>query len=112
MTAILRLFLCLCAGMVLLVVVRQVRKAHFNTEDSLFWLILVLGLVVVAVFPETAYFFSNLLGFQSPSNFVFLVVIALLLGRVFSLQTELVALKRKVNTLIQEIALQSNMENK
>lgn len=105
MTGVLRAFLAICAAVVFIFVARQVKKARFGAADSLFWLLLSAGLIIVAVFPGIAYFFSRLLGFQSPSNFVFLVVIALLLAREFSQQSELVALRRKLASLVQESSL-------
>lgn len=48
---------------------------------------------------------ADLLGFQSASNFVFLAVIAILLWRLFRLQESVVALRGKLTTLVQEIAL-------
>lgn len=105
MSGVLRIFLVACAVVVFAFVARQVKRARFNAGDSLFWLLLSAGLIIVAIFPNIAYFFSGLLGFQSPSNFVFLVIIALLLAREFSQQEELVTLRRKVTSLVQEVAL-------
>lgn len=105
MTEILRVFLAISAIVVFLFVARQVKKARFGATDSLFWLLLSGGLIIIAVFPGIAYFFSQLLGFQSPSNFVFLVIIGLLLAREFSQQAELVVLRRKLTSLVQEVAL-------
>ena len=105
MTLPLRLFLIASAVIVLAFVFRKIAKSKFDVADSLFWLLVSAGLVLVALFPGIAFFFSSLLGFQAASNFVFLVIIALLLYRVFSMQSELVALRRKVTSLVQEIAL-------
>lgn len=105
MSGELRAFLAVGAALVLLLVIRKIRRSQFDAADSLYWLGLSAGLLVVAVFPQIAYFFSGLLGFQSPSNFVFLVMIALLLAREFSLQAQLAALRRKVTALVQEVAV-------
>lgn len=105
MSGELRAFLAGGAALVLLLVIRKIRRSQFDASDSLYWLGLSAGLLVVAVFPQIAYFFSGLLGFQSPSNFVFLVMIALLLAREFSLQAQLSALRRKVTALVQEVAV-------
>lgn len=112
MTPVLRIFLIVCAALMLVFVFRKIRKSQFDTADSLFWLLLSLGLVFSAVFPGVIYFFSDLFGFTAPSNFVFLAVIALLLIREFSLQAEVAKLRRKLTTLVQEIALSSKNDNK
>ena len=101
----LRVFRIASAVVVLVFMFRKISRSKFDVSDTLFWLFFSAGLVVVAVFPSIAFFFSSLLGFQSASNFVFLVVIALLLYREFTMQGELVALRRKVTSLAQEAAL-------
>lgn len=111
MSLSLRLFLVASAVIVLIFVSRKIAKSKFDVSDSLFWLFISVGLVLVAIFPQIAFFFSSLLGFQSASNFVFLAVIALLLYRELSIQGELVALRRKVTSLVQEIALSNKNEN-
>jgi len=106
--SILRGALIICALLMLVFVTRKVRKSQFDTADSLFWLFLSGCLLIVAIFPGIAYFFSNLLGIQSPSNFVFLAVIGLLMIREFTIQAQLSQLRRKTATLAQEIALRES----
>ena len=62
---------------------------------------------MLAVFPELAAWLAHLLGFQAASNFVFVYVIAVLVMRDFSSTVKIAALRKKINGLIQEIALRS-----
>ena len=112
MNPVLRGALVLCAFLMLVFVIRKLRKAQFDTSDSLFWLLLIGCLLIVAIFPQIAYFFSDLLGIQSPSNFIFLAVIGLLTIREFTIQAQLSQLRRKMSALVQETALnkRSKME--
>lgn len=112
MNPILRGALVLCAFLMLVFVIRKLRKAQFDTSDSLFWLLLIGCLLIVAIFPQIAYFFSDLLGIQSPSNFIFLTVIGLLTIREFTIQAQLAQLRRKISTLIQETALRDHSKEK
>lgn len=105
MTGNLRIFLLLGAVLLLVLVARKIKKSQFDTHDTFFWLGLSVLLIVAAAFPQLVYAVSALLGFQSASNFVFLAVIAILLWRLFRLQENVVTLRRKLTTLIQEIAL-------
>lgn len=105
MTTNLRIFLILGAIFMLVMVARKIKKAQFETRDTFFWLGLSVLLIIAAVFPRAVYFISGLLGFASASNFVFLVVIAILLWRLFRLQENVALLKRKLTTVAQEIAL-------
>ena len=64
----------------------------------------------MTLFPYTtlfrsAFVLSDLFGFQSPSNFVFLAIVAILLIKEFTASVEIAKLKSKVTYLVQEIAL-------
>ena len=105
MTTNLRILLIVGAVLLLILVARKIKKAQFDTHDTFFWLGLSVLLIIAAAFPQLVYLASNVLGFQSPSNFVFLAVIAILLWRLFRLQENVSFLRRKVVTIAQEIAL-------
>ena len=101
----LRVLLIVAAVCALGVVGRQVKKEKLLIEDAVFWVVSAAILVIVAVFPDVAINLAYDLGFMSASNFVYLVIIALLLWQVFVCSSEISRLKVKVNELAQEIAL-------
>lgn len=101
----LRVLLIVAAVCALGVVGRQVKKEKLLIEDAVFWVVSAAILVIVAVFPDIAINLAYDLGFMSASNFVYLVIIALLLWKVFVCSSEISRLKVKVNELAQEIAL-------
>lgn len=105
MTGNLRIFLLIGAALLLVLVARKIKKSQFDTHDTFFWLGLSVLLILAAAFPQLVYVIADLLGFQSASNFVFLAVIAILLWRLFRLQENVVTLRRKLTTLVQEFAL-------
>ena len=107
----LRLFLLLSAAVVLIVVIRKIHKSEFEIIDSVFWFLFVGMLTIVAAFPQIVFPLSSLFGFESPSNFVFLVVVAVLLVRTFTLNAKVAHLRSKINTLIQEIAIRDYFDN-
>ena len=109
--ALLRIFLLVSAAAVLFFVIRKVKKSQFETMDAFFWLIFIAMMLAFAVFPGLAYALSGLFGFASPSNFVFLCVIAVLLMYVFSLNAKVTHLRGQVNRLIQEVALREKNED-
>ena len=61
-------------------ILRRVRQAKVQIEDTIFWLLFSAALLILAIFPGIAYWAANLLGFMSPINFVYVVIIFLLLG--------------------------------
>lgn len=101
----LRFFLVIGAVLTLYFIIRKIRKSEMETSDSVFWFALSGIFVLLAIFPQIAYACSSFLGFASPSNFVFLVVIAILVMREFSLTLKVARLRIKMNRLVQEIAL-------
>lgn len=105
MSTSLRLLLVIGAVCALAAVGSRVKKSKILMEDAIFWVVAAAVLVVVAAFPGIAIDLAYALGFMSPANFVFLVIIALLLWKVFTNSSELSRLKAKVNELAQEVAL-------
>lgn len=105
MSIVLRAVLLLGALLVLYFVIRKLRKAQIEVLDSVFWLVFAFSFVVLAAFPQVAFWLSSLLGFESPANFVFLYVIVLLLYREFSNTVSISKLRRRINQLVEEQAL-------
>lgn len=102
----LRILLVAGALFALWVVASRVKKAKILVEDSIFWIVLALVLVLFAAFPDAVQELAWSLGFMSASNFVFLGIIVLLLWKLFTNSSEISRLKNKVNELAQEIALE------
>lgn len=101
----LRALLVIAAVCALFVVSRQVKKNKLLIEDAVFWVVAAVILVIVAIFPGIAINLAYSLGFMSASNFVYMVIIALLLWKLFACSSEISRLKVKINELAQEIAL-------
>lgn len=106
MSIVLRIVLIFGALFALSIVVRKVKKSKIRIADSVYWVCAAVLLLILAIFPRIAFFFSDLLGFLSPSNFVFLVVIALMLLKLFNLACDVSRLSDKVEQLSQELALE------
>ena len=105
MSVQLRVVLVLGALLAVWVVARQIKRRKMLVEDAIFWMVGAVVLVVLALFPGIVTEVAGLLGMLSPANFVFLVVIALLLWKVFTNSAEISRLKSKTAELAQELAL-------
>ncbi len=86
-------------------VLRRIRKSGLEISESLFWMALSILLLVVSLIPEAVYFASAFFGFDSPSNFVFMCGIGVLLLRSFSQDLRICQLKKKLASLVQYEAL-------
>lgn len=105
MSISLRVLLIVSAAVVLIFVARKLKKSQMQALDSLFWLLFSLSFVVLGIFPEIATAISALFGFVSPSNLVFLYVIAVLVVRDFCNSLRLAKLEERLNSLVQAVAL-------
>ena len=105
MTLLFRITLIVCALLVFIYVLRKIRHSEVKIADSTFWFIVALVILLLAVFPHIAFFFSTIFGIESPSNCVFLAIIAILRVREFFTTVELSQLRNKVAALAQAEAL-------
>ena len=105
MSLVLRIVLIVVAILSFVFVLRKIRKAQVRIEDILFWLVVSLGALILGIFPQIAYWFSNILGIMSPTNFVFLVFIFVLLFKVFILTVQVSQLQEKLKDLAQNVAI-------
>ena len=86
-------------------ILRRVRQAKVQIEETIFWLLFSAALLILAIFPGIAYWAANLLGFMSPINFVYVVIIFLLLAKQFFMSIRLSQLDSKVRILTEQVAL-------
>ena len=110
MSIYLRIILVVISMLSMMNVMKRVRRFKLQIENSIFWIIFSLLLILVAVFPDPMFWLAELLGIQSPANMVFLFVILLI--KTFNLTLEISQLQYKIQELVQKIALDENKKNK
>lgn len=93
-------------------ILHEIRKFKVKMEDAIFWTFFAAILLVLAIVPEIAFGMSRLLGFMSPSNLIFIVVISLLLEKIFTLSIIVSQLEEKVSVLSAEVALRAHSADK
>lgn len=89
----------------LLAVVRMVAKERLQLKYALLWMLLGVALVVCAVCPSLVVFFSDLVGAQVTSNFVFTVGFVFLIAVCLSLSVIVSWQARDIRSLVQQVAL-------
>lgn len=105
MSLTLRIALIVVCVVACLYVLRRIRRAQMEIEDAIYWIFVSMVLVIISIFPQIPDFLSRLLGIQSPSNFVFLAVIFVIIVKLFSLSLEVSFLKQKLKSTIQNVAI-------
>lgn len=83
----------------------RIRKSKVRLEDTLFWIVTGVILGVLGLFPSISFWMSSLFGFQSPSNFIFLIMICLLFEKVLTISILHSQAEDKYVILVAEMAL-------
>ena len=98
----------LIAGSVLTAayVLQRVRKSRMRTEDSVFWLVFSLILVLMGLIPDLVTGLADAIGVMSAANLVFLIVIFLLIIKLFLMDQRISALQRQAAETAQAVAIQ------
>jgi hypothetical protein len=93
------------ACLVLFVVIEMMRRRKLREKYAGVWLIVAIGVVVLAAIPSAAQFLARLTGVETPSNFVFLLAGVVLALVSLHLSTEVGHLEEEVRTSVEAIAL-------
>ena len=93
------------AVLTLAYVISKIRSKQITTSDAVFWFVLSFCLVLLALIPNIVFFMSNVLGFVSPANFIFLCVLVVLIYYQLTMSVKLCRLQATVTQLTQVIAL-------
>lgn len=104
----LQLLLLVVACLTTTVMLTNIRKSSITIDDSLFWFFFSAILLFFSLFPNAIIVFSSLLGFESPANFVFLVIVFLLIVNQYRMTTKVARLEMRLKQLIQHVAIKES----
>lgn len=90
----------LAVALVFLLRTRRLREKY-----AAIWIVLTLSVIVLAAFPQLAFWVSGLVGVQTPVNLVYALAIVILLAVCIQLSTEVSNLEEETRTLAEEVAL-------
>ena len=110
MPVTLRIFLIIGAVLTLMFFVSNIRRSRLKINHSIFWIFFGTVLLILALIHDSVFRVSELLGFQSPSNLVYLIVIFLLLIKEFSTTMRISKLSEQITSLTQAMAIQQLKE--
>ena len=83
MSITLRIILIISSFIAFLLCVMKIKQSKLKVENAVTWMLGSFILILMSIFANAVGYISNLLGFVSPVNFVFLIMIAFLLIQVF-----------------------------
>ena len=105
MSVALRIVLIVSAVAMAAFMLRSIKKSKMQIEDTLFWALITLLILLLAIFPQIGSALSDVMGFQAPVNFVFLFFIFVLLMKSYHSTRTISELETKVKELSEQIAL-------
>ncbi len=110
MSIVLRIALIAVSFLVIVFVIKKIRRTKLYIDDAIYWIAFSVMLFILSLFPQIAIWASELLGIESPANFVFLLMIFVVLIKLFKLSIELSVQKQRLNRLVQKLALMREEE--
>ena len=102
----------IAAILLLILIIVSLKKNRISTKSSIAWLLLPIVFLLVAIFPEPLNALSNWLGFETLSNFIFLITIALLIILCFFLTVVISHQQTQITKLIQEVSILKHKQPK
>ena len=111
MSLVLRIALVIVSFLVVLFVLKKIRRSQLYIDDAIYWIVSAFLLLLLSIFPQIAVWASEMLEIQSPANFVFLIMIFMILIKLFNMAIELSVQKHRINRLVQKLALMKDEED-
>lgn len=90
---------------VLILIFDLVRRQMLKEKYAILWMTLGLATIVLAIFPRILYWLAGLVGVQIPSNLLFALTLALLVGVAVHLSWELSRSETRTRRLAEEVAI-------
>ena len=88
-----------------IIIIVSIIRSRLSIKNSIAWLLLPIAFIIVAIFPGPLQSFAHWLGFETLSNFIFLVIIALLILICFFLTISNSKQQKQITKLNQDIAI-------
>lgn len=88
-------------------IVLKLRNSKVQLMDALFWLVVSSILFLFGAIPSIPIQASSVLGIASPANFVFLIMLFIVLFRCFLLSIRLSELESRYKVLVEEIGIRN-----
>ncbi len=89
MSVALRICLVALSIISLFYIIRKIRYSKMQIEYTLFWIVLSIIMILMAVFPQIVYWITIAMGMVSAANVVYLFIIGILLVKVFMMTIEI-----------------------
>lgn len=89
----------------LILIIRTTRKKQLTMKYASLWIVLIIIMSIVVLFPGLIFKLSELAGFEKASNMVFLLGFFFLFYLTFILTTSVSKQNAKITLLVQELSI-------
>lgn len=93
-------------------VLNRIRKHKMNIDDSIIWLVWSFVLLIFSLFPGVSFKISEMLGFQSASNFIICLFLFFIYIIVFYQSIKISSLQEKNKELVQKMSIYAYEKDK
>lgn len=104
---LLRVEMLVVAILFVVMVFTTVNKRRMQMSDSLIWLLISLGLIVLALVPQLSQWVADLVGIETPANLLYLLGMFFLLAVCFFLTVRASTTAERVKRLVQTVSIEN-----
>ena len=101
----LTIFLLFLLFIQLILIIHTIKKKKLSIKYGSFWILAILLMAIIVIFPSFLFNISSLFGFEVRSNMIFLLGVFFLFYIIFILTTSISIQNEKIKLLIQEVSL-------
>lgn len=112
MNIALKISLLLLLLLQMLLIIRTVKKKKLTMKYASFWVVLIILMGLVVIFPDIIFKLSHMAGFEESSNMLFLLGFFFLFYVSFIITTSISMQNEKIKLLIQEVSMLKESVNK
>lgn len=106
-----RILLIVCSLLTAGYMIRKIRDSKLQIEHAIFWLIFAFLLIIISLVPQLALVGAALLGIYSSTNFIFLVILFIVILKLFSATIQISNLEYRIKELSQKIAIDDKLKS-
>lgn len=90
---------------ILLIIFEMLRRRHLREKYAVVWIIIGIGVLVLAAFPQLLFWLSGVLGVKVPSNLLFAMALVLLVSVCLHLSFEQSQAEDEIRVLAEELGI-------
>lgn len=105
MTLRIRIFMILFTLMFFWFITKTIKKSKMSKDLASIWILLAMGILILAIVPQIADVVAFLLGIETVSNVIFIITIFILFCLCFFLFIQVAVLEYRLNNLVQRLGI-------